>query len=293
MKLWRNSIAVLLALTAIASGMTTALANTAIPDGMQAEKHYLAQIGKRYHLPEEVKNPGDRYGTGDPTILTIDASTGIFTPIADGSTFITATCGNQTRYFQVTVSTAQPATSAQPQTLEQRINALALHPVPAEQITSPYMQRYYNRYTGLISDHMSNYEKLWAVYDYIVQHYRENTLRESGNLPGFFQCTSYAHELCRALHIVGFDVKYMSGKCAAKGGGWTNHAWCAITVGDDLVYLDANIPAEHGGNPHYYFCTLPGSGIYRDDEVNRISYSDDMMTTSVQFEQKVSAVPAP
>ena len=85
----------------------------------------------------------------------------------------------------------------------------------------------------------------------------------------------------------------MSGKCAAKGGGWTNHAWCAITVGDDLVYLDANIPAEHGGNPHYYFCTLPGSGIYRDDEVNRISYSDDMMTTSVQFEQKVSAVPAP
>ena len=56
----------------------------------------------------------------------------------------------------------------------------------------------------------------------------------------------------------------------------------AMVVGDDLLYLDANIPAEHGGNPDTYFAVTPGSnGIYRNDLVKMVEYSPDLMTTTV------------
>lgn len=176
---------------------------------------------------------------------------------------------------------APPAEPAAASPWEERVNALTLSPVDPDPITDPFAQEIYGRYTSLVEPGMTNWELLRAVYDYVVQNYRTNTLKRT-NLPGSFQCTSYAHELCQGLYVVGFDVRYMSGKCTAKGGGWTGHAWSAIVVGDDLLYLDANIPAEHGGNPDTYFAVTPGSnGIYRSDLVKMVEYSPDLMTTTV------------
>ena len=176
---------------------------------------------------------------------------------------------------------APPAEPAAASPWEERVNALTLSPVDPDPITDPFAQEIYDRYTSLVEPGMTNWELLRSVYDYVVQNYRANTLKRT-NLPGSFQCTSYAHELCQGLYVVGFEVRYMSGQCTAKGGGWTGHAWSASVVGDDLLYLDANIPAEHGGNPDTYFAVTPGSnGIYRNDLVKMVEYSPDLMTTTV------------
>ena len=287
MKKCQKLMAMLLSLVLSCTCCITALAaETSVPADVQPVKSYVATVGQTYRLPDQVMQNGDSYATSDPKLLTVDPQTGVFTAIAEGTVYIVADNAGQTRYFQVAIQSGQQAADQLPQTWEERINALTLHPVDRSDLSDPYaLELYYNRYASLVQPGMTNYEILRTVYDYVIANYRTNTLQRT-NLPGSFQCTSYAHELCEALYVVGFDVKYMTGRCTAKTGGWTSHAWSAIEVGDDLLYLDANIPAEHGGNPDTYFLTVPGqNGIYRDDTVNVIEYSKDLMTVTLYPEK--------
>lgn len=252
-KLFSLVLAVVLLLT---STVTAFAADAAVPADVQPVKSYTATVGKAYRLPEELRQTGDTYATSDSNILAVERDTGAFAPVSGGIAYIVADNAGQKRYVKVTVKASSP------QTWEEKVNALTLHPARLEDITGEgaayVMEDYYNRYMSLVKPEMTNYEILRAVYDYVVKNYRTNTLKRT-NIPAFFQCTGYATELCQALCVVGFEVRSVGGECTVKGGGWTSHAWSAIKVGDELLYLDANIPAEHGGNPDVYFATVPAN----------------------------------
>lgn len=255
-----------------------------VPNDVKPVKSYTAAVGKTYRLPDDMKQSGDVYTTSNSAVLTVEKDTGKFTPVASGTAYIVITNGTAQRYIKVTVGAAAQAVGATqtPQTWEEKINALTLNPVSPDEITSEFIkQDHYDQYVNLIKPDMTNYEILRAVYDHVVQNYRTNKLKQT-NMPGAFQCTSYAHALCRGLYVVGFDVRYMTGECTVKGGGWTDHAWSAIKVGDEILYFDANIPAEHGGSADTYFAMVPENiTFYRNAVIKTYELSADLSTWTV------------
>jgi len=280
------SITLVLVLLFTMTGFAAAAQSDAtVPTDVKPVKSYTAVVGKTYRLPDDVKQSGDLYTTSNSAILAIEKDTGRFTSVASGTAYIVIINDTAKRYIKVTVEAATQAagTTQTPQTWEEKINALTLNPFNPDEITEDFIkENYYNQYANLVKPDMTNYEILRAVYDHVVQNYRTNTLKGT-NFPGAFQCTAYAHALCRGLYVVGFDVRYMTGECTVKGGGWTAHAWSAIKIGDEILYFDANIPGEHGGSADTYFAMVPGNTtFYRNIETKTYEVSADLGTWTVR-----------
>lgn len=277
-------IVVLLFTSSVTGFAATGQNDSTVPTDVKPVKSYAAVVGKTYRLPDDVKQSGDIYTTSNSAVLTIEHDTGRFTPVASGTAYIVITNGTAMRYIKVTVGATTPTAGGtqNPQTWEEKINALTLNPVSPNEITNDFIrQNYYNQYANLVKPDMTNYELLRAVYDHVVQNYRTDTLKLT-NLPGAFQCTAYAHALCRALYVVGFDVRYMTGECTVKGGGWTAHAWSAIKVGDEILYFDANIPSEYSGSADTYFAMVPeNTTFYRNIKTKTFEASTDLETWTV------------
>ena len=280
------SITLVLVLLFTMTGFAAAAQSDAtVPTDVKPVKSYTAVVGKTYRLPDDVKLSGDLYTTSNSAILAIEKDTGRFTPVASGMAYIVIINDTAKRYIKVTVEAATQAagTTQTPQTWEEKINALTLNPFNPDEITEDFIrENYYNQYANLVKPDMTNYEILRAVYNHVVQNYHTNTLKGT-NFPGAFQCTAYAHALCRGLYVVGFDVRYMTGECTVKSGGWTAHAWSAIKVGDEILYFDANIPGEHGGNADTYFAMVPENiTFYRNIETKTFEASADLRTWTVR-----------
>ena len=267
----KQILSMLLTLVVLLTSSVTAFAvasqgDAAVPGDVKPVKSYTATVGKFYCLPDDVRQSGDTYATSNSKILTTEKDTSIFTPIANGTAYIVITNGIAKRYVKVIVGTAtQAAVPTQtPQTWEEKINALTLNPPEPSSVNEDFLPRYKD-VQALKTSEMTNYQYLWAVYNYSMKDTRVSL----EDYPWYRSCVVYAGNLTNALELAGFDAVYITGECTVKGGGWTKHSWSGIMVNGEVVYLDANIPAEHGGSAEVYFVIDPSkTTIYRNAEIN-------------------------
>lgn len=99
-----------------------------------------------------------------------------------------------------------------------------------------------------ITDDMSNYEKLEAIFELVNSHgnYQDDINKIDGNRPVWQimekqegQCASWAYCLDAMLEYVGFDVKVVRG---LRSSG-QQHFWCQIKVNGQWYDLDAHLGA--------------------------------------------------
>ncbi len=265
---------VLTLVLALASTITaSAAADTTAPVDVKPVISYTVTIGVTYRLPEDVKQTGETYTTSNAQILTVEADTGIFKAVSNGSAYILARNGTDTRYIQVM---AVAATLTSEKTLEERINGLTLTPQPKPKDgSSPATWYDFARVEKIRDDTtLTNYEKMKSVFLDIAQQTKG------------FSCTSHTSLLGAAYEMLGFQVYGAHGGVKARPGysleertggrmgfgrpGYTNHTWLAVEIdGTPVITTKTGAGTSNGETWEFEYTALETGG-------EEITLSDDV-----------------
>lgn len=151
------------------------------------------------------------------------------------------------------------------------------------------------------TSNMSTYEKVKAVYDYIIKHttYKQNiTSIESvhafvGNSPyityndsyvaydayvllstGYGVCDNYAAAFTVLTRAIGLESYRVGGQVESYSGGYTGHAWNNVKINGKMYLFDAQIEDNdfdrNGSIRYIYFCRTDNelAGVYQYDSYN-------------------------
>lgn len=163
-----------------------------------------------------------------------------------------------------------------------------------------------------ITDEMTEYEKVLAVHDFIINNCRYDTRVVEGNpLPpesytaygvlklGVAVCEGYAKALKFLLDGIGIESKIVIGQ--SKG---ENHAWNLVKLDDDFYHIDAtwDDPVTDDGRDiiRYNFMNLNDEEILKTHSWNRENYpvangrkynyfiyNDLIVRSKIEFEDKI------
>jgi transglutaminase-like putative cysteine protease len=141
----------------------------------------------------------------------------------------------------------------------------------------------------LVRPSMSEFEKLLAIHDYLVQHSRykesggntvEHLLRE-----GCGSCEAYSSTLYLMLEIAGVPVRVVTGDADGP------HAWNLVCIDKEWYHVDAtwNDPVVGDGSreilSHAYFC-LSDAEMARSHKWNRSAYPASGTQTASYYRRK-------
>ena len=115
----------------------------------------------------------------------------------------------------------------------------------------------------LVTDDMTNYEKVLTCYDYLIRHTRYayggwSAPMRSVLVKGFGTCTEYSHVLCSMLRYMGFNAHTVWGRTAMARGGYGQHMWVEVKINGNIYVLDAQVDdnLSYGGISHKRFVKL-------------------------------------
>lgn len=119
---------------------------------------------------------------------------------------------------------------------------------------------------SLTNDKESNYEKVKAVYDWII----DNTSYDYGGFGNYLSadcvinekigtCADYSYVFAAMLRYLGYDACMVSGQTHRADGGYTGHEWVEVEIGDTVYVFDPqvedNIAGRNNGKIQYQrFC---------------------------------------
>lgn len=151
------------------------------------------------------------------------------------------------------------------------------------------------------TSNMSTYEKVKAVYDYIIKHttYQQNIISIEnvyafvGNSPyltyndsfiaydayvllstGYGVCDNYAAAFTVLTRAIGLDSYRVGGQVESYSGGYTGHAWNNVRINGKMYVFDAQIEDNdfdrNGSIRYIYFCRTDSefAGMYQYDSYN-------------------------
>ena len=98
----------------------------------------------------------------------------------------------------------------------------------------------------LVTDDMTNYEKVLTCYDYLIRHTRYayggwSAPMRSVLVKGFGTCTEYSHVLCSMLRYMGFKANCIWGKTAMAAGGYGQHMWVELYINGNTYVVDPQV----------------------------------------------------
>ncbi len=98
----------------------------------------------------------------------------------------------------------------------------------------------------IVTDDMTNYEKVLTCYDYLIKHTRYayggwNNPMHSVLVKGFGTCTEYSHVMCAMLRYMGFNARTVWGKTAMAAGGYGQHMWVEVVINGNVYVLDPQV----------------------------------------------------
>ncbi len=159
------------------------------------------------------------------------------------------------------------ATTIRPaQAVVDGINALKLS--PRAPLSSALESLIDQVHANIIYEQMSNFEKLRAIYEYLIINFEYGYLstssydRESRAFAALAQntgtCYEYASALCTMARQIGFPLFMVEGTTEMASGGYGQHYWNEIDIGGRTYILDANvddsIASDKGCIWYYCFC---------------------------------------
>jgi len=159
----------------------------------------------------------------------------------------------------VAASTSTPA-----KTFKEVVNEMELKPVRVDWLcgsSTPEMldegKALVKSVDNMIAGKITNYDKLVAIYNSVVNDPKLNEIRKTGN-----NCTNYAQTLYEALTIAGFMNYQFRGYITTASGGKTEHSWNAVEVNGRLYFMDAFMTASGGKN--YFLVSQKNATMYSD-----------------------------
>jgi hypothetical protein len=103
----------------------------------------------------------------------------------------------------------------------------------------------------------TNYDKLVAIFNAVVNDPVLNAQRKTGN-----NCTAYEATRYNALTVAGFTSYAFRGNITTVNGGVTGHSWNGIDIGGQLFFMDAFMTAS--GSKSYFLMAQNKGTMYSD-----------------------------
>lgn len=119
---------------------------------------------------------------------------------------------------------------------------------------------------SIIKNKETNYEKVKAVYDWIIN----NTSYKFGGYGNYLSvdcvingkigtCADYSYVFMTMMRYLGYDAVMVSGQTHKADGGYTGHQWVEVKIGGTVYIFDPqvedNIAARNNGKIQYQrFC---------------------------------------
>lgn len=119
---------------------------------------------------------------------------------------------------------------------------------------------------SIIKNKETNYEKVKAVYDWII----DNTSYEYGGYGNYLSvdcvinekigtCADYSYVFMAMMRYLGYDAVMVNGQTHRADGGYTGHQWVEVTIGGTSYVFDPqvedNIAGRNNGKIQYQrFC---------------------------------------
>ena len=131
------------------------------------------------------------------------------------------------------------------------------------------------RTRSLLKPGMSDFDKLLAVHDYLVQHgrYEADAGGNVGDLleSGCGSCEAYSAAMCVMLEVAGIPARFVTGDADGP------HAWNMVKLGETWYHVDTTWDDPVLGNSgtqvvsHSYFCCTDGE-MAQTHRWNRAAY---------------------
>lgn len=176
------------------------------------------------------------------------------------------------------------------------INGASLHPMKTN---NPKLDSLVQKVlASCTTSNMSTYEKVKAVYNYIIKHttYKQNIISIEqvhsfvGDHPyltyndsyvaydayvllstGYGVCDNYAAAFTVLTRAIGLESYRVGGQVESYSGGYTGHAWNNVKINGKMYLFDAQIEDNdfdrNGSIRYIYFCRTDSelAGMYRYD----------------------------
>lgn len=122
---------------------------------------------------------------------------------------------------------------------------------------------------SITKDKNTNYEKVKAVYDWIIN----NTSYEYGGYGNYLSvdclindnigtCADYSYVFMAMMRYLGYDAVMVNGQTHLASGGYTGHQWVEVTIGGTVYVFDPqvedNIAGKNGKIQYLRFCKTYG-----------------------------------
>ena len=181
----------------------------------------------------------------------------------------------------VITTTTTTAAAAAPTSVEKLLNSAPLKPMKTN---DPEIDSWVTDTLGKITNkNMSTYQKVKAVYDYIIENFSYYATWGMGSMTSYESrydkhlvtkasgmlywqggvCHDYSALFVVMTRAIGLETYTVSGWVRKKSGGQTGHEWVFIKLNGQYYTFDPQVEQNNlvnGQNQYWFFCRSEASG---------------------------------